>query len=159
MKKIVFLTILIFITGLIVSCSDSSGGDSDTGYVDPGNWSGIDVKTKSFSLTGFGSCALDTDCLAIIYQGKLNGTQYVGIAAKDISGTPSLKIYWQASSVPFGTTNISAYTVNLNGTITAGTNLSVTISDNGDGTYHIIFNSPVAGTSIDTPNNINALKV
>jgi len=162
MKRISFLIILIFITGIMFSCNKSSSSDSDEGYIDPGNWSGITVNAnKEYSLTPFGAtCGPSANCLAIIYLGELDNTDYVGIAVKDVSGTPNFKIYWQATEIPIGTNNISSYTATFNGTSTPGVNLSLTITNTGDGTYHIIFNSPVAGTpTIDTPNYIDALKI
>ena len=160
MKKISFFIILLFTTGLILCCNKDSSSDSDTGYVDPGNWSGIDRNSsKAFTLGGFTSCS-GVACLAIIFQGELSDTPYVGIAVKNASGSPKLKIYWPESSIPTGSVTRTC-TVNYNGTITSNVTVTATITDNVsiNGTYKILFTAAVSGTSIVNGNSIDALKI
>ena len=164
MKKIAFLTILIFIIGIMFSCNDSSSGDDvAVGYIDPalGTPKVINAN-KAYTLTGFtASPCSGSACLSIIYQGEISGVPYVGIAVKDSDGNPNIKIYWQASSIPVGTTlSIPNCTVSYNGTPNIQT-LSVDIIDNTSttGTYKIIFNGAVTGTGIVNTNSIDAVKI
>jgi hypothetical protein len=147
MKRISLLAILIFITGIMFSCSDSSSSDTEEGYIDPG----LTAKTialKSYDFNGanlntYSCMPASTACGAIIFSGELNDTDYVGFAAgKDVSFPNfSLKIYWSASSIPTSIST-SSYTVVINdatGTYTSTTDpLNATISS-GAGTYTITF--------------------
>jgi len=158
MKRISFLLILFFITGILFSCNDSSSSKKDKGYVDPGNWGGIERNTnKAYNLAGaLGSCS-GASCLSLIYHGELDKTDYVGIAVKN--GTNTLKIYWAASSIPLGANAIDSCTVIYNGAVTSNVTINVNISDNSNGTYHIIFNGPVTGSPILGTNTIDALVI
>ncbi len=129
MKKIAFLTILIFIAGLMISCNDSSSKDSFTGYIDPGNWTGMTTVNKSYNLanTGFANCTVaGPTCLAVIYEGALG----VGIGIKN--GSNNLKIYWTGSTIANGA---FPCTINLNGTTTSDTITITGLTDNANGTY------------------------
>ena len=83
MKKIC-LILLILIVGTIISCNDSSSGDSLTGYVDPFAGAPPAPKTTGSNLG---------NAHAIIYTG---GSQ-VGIAVD--RGSYILKIYWSGSAL------------------------------------------------------------
>ena len=168
MKKIAFLTILIFIVGIMFSCNDSSSGDDvAVGYIDPALTTPKVINAnKAYTLGGFTACSASTACLSIIYQGEISGVSYVGIAVKEADGTPNLKIYWQATSIPVGTgLTITNCTVSYNGVVTTTTQtLSVDIIDNttinaANGTYKIIFNGTVTGTSVVSTNSIDAVKI
>lgn len=164
MRKIVFI-LALFISAAIISCSDSSGDDSEKGYVDPGLDSEKIVAVKSYTL-GSASCS-GKQCGAVIYQGKLSDTRYVGFAAGSDTTNPNftLKIYWNGSSIPgaIDTTDFSVNvsdgtyvynttTDNLNVTITAGADInSVTI-------YTISFVEPITASDGSGHNyTINAL--
>lgn len=165
MKRIVFLTILIFITGIMSSCNNSSSSDDVTiGYVDPALETAKDINAyKAYTLNTIGTCSASESCLAIIYQGTISEISYVGIAVQN--GTEKLKIYWQATSIPVGTNlSIPDCTVSYNGTVTTNVTIKVNITDNNtenaaNGTYNIVFKDTVTGTDIVDTNFIDAVKI
>ncbi len=150
MKKIAFLTILIFISGLMISCNEDSSRDSATGYIDPGNWTGMTTVNKSYTLAGFANCTTpDPTCLAVVYQGTVVEGTLVGIAVKN--GANNLKIYWQESAIRNGSFTCSVH-LNNNAVITDTITITGFI-DNGDGTCSFTFSI----TGISGP--ITAIKV
>ena len=165
MKKIAFLMLIISVLFSIISCSGSSGGDTEEGYVDPGDWSGKDVKlNKAYTLAG-GSCAASAQCNAIIYQNRLNNTDYVGIAVNNAhAATPptySVKIYWQADTIPIGN-GLTLLSCNARINDQSRDNFDITnvdISVSGD-IYTITFTTEfsVGTASINAGNSINAVK-
>ena len=101
MKKIAIF-IFILSSFMLISCSDDGSGDTEKGYVDPGDWTGKVVSDlKAYAINGVTSCGPNAQCNAIIYQNKLNDTDYVGIAVNDKHETNpkfNFKIYWKESS-------------------------------------------------------------
>ena len=163
MKKIAFLTILIFIVGIMFSCNDSSSGDDvAVGYIDPalGTPKVINAN-KAYTLNTVGTCVADESCLAIIYQGTVNGISYAGIGVQN--GSNKLKIYWQATSIPETTLTLSSCTVVYNGTTASGVTITnVTFSKHPtNGTYTITFGTgfTAAGLTINATNNITAVAI
>lgn len=159
MKKITVLYILILFTGIILSCNDSSGGNSEEGYIDPG-LSAKDISAnKSYNLTmatGGAKSASGSGAHAVIYQGELGGIDYVGIAIDNFDNTPAtdrfnLKIYWQSSSINSVSLTNTQYSVKLiiNGVeyTTPTGNLDLTITPESDNTYSIEINTPITLTS------------
>lgn len=152
MKKIYFFIILLFITGSIFSCKNSSDSDTTTiGYENPGVGTVLTQALKSYQLGGF-SCATSKTCGAIIYQGYLNYTYYAGFAVDNYtaagSGKFTLKIYWNASSL--ASINTTSFTVTINDDtyiyttpVAPDDNLNITISSgtdaNGITVYNIVF--------------------
>lgn len=159
MKRISFLAILIFITGIMFSCSDSSSSDTDEGYIDPG-LSAKDLSiTKTYDIDSFTTdVCTGITCLSIIYKGELNNTDYVGIAVKDAND--NLKIYWNASSMP-ATGTLTSCTVVFNGVTTTNVSIPVIVTPSTSGSltmYKIDFGviSPV-GTGITNGDTITAV--
>lgn len=158
MKKIAFLMLIISVIFTVISCSGSSGGDQEKGYVDPGDWTGKDVNlNKAHNVIGE-NCSGD-QCSAIIYQNRLNNIDYVGIAVDNFdnsTGTSRMKfkLYWEASSIPQGAIvlNSSQYNVRLvaNGKahlLTDGANINIDIDYNStDKTYDIDITSSIVFT-------------
>lgn len=100
MKKIAIL-IFILLSFMLISCSDDGSGDTEKGYVDPGDWTGKDVNMNKAYQIGTESCPTSNKCNTIIYQNKLNDTSYVGIAVNDKHETNpkfNFKIFWKESS-------------------------------------------------------------
>jgi len=175
MKRISLLTILIFITGIMISCNDSSSGNDITkGYIDPALTTAKDIAAaKTYDIASFGGAysGAGEACLAIIYQGELNGTPYVGIAVKN--GSYNLKIYWSASSLPAigsGITLSSSCTVVFNNGTTVvtypGVNIVADVSTSTSGTsgtltmYTIDFTTVTgAATGIASGDSITAVKI
>ncbi len=156
MKKIAFLMLIISVIFTIISCSGSSGGDTETGYVDPGDWSGKDVNlNKAHNVVGE-NCSGD-QCSAIIYQNRLNNIDYVGIAVDNFdnsTGTSRMKfkLYWEASSIPEGpiTLTSSQYNVRL---VANGKEHSTT--NGNDITMDINYNSTNKTYDINITSNID----
>jgi hypothetical protein len=125
MKKI-YSILIILIAGITISCNKSSSDDTPTGYVNPGFTPRTDLSAdKGYIINSAGtlySCgsapASGEACRAVIYQGTLNDTPYIGIAVDDTGF--KLKIYWSAEDIPTDTTEISndKYTIK----VTAGSN-------------------------------------
>lgn len=150
MKKIAIL-IFILSSFMLISCSDDGSGDKEKGYVDPGDWTGKDVNpNKAYTIAGE-SCGSNQECNTIIYQNKLNDTDFVGIAVNDKHETTpnfSLKIYWEAdstTSLPTSgsksiTLSPSEYTIKIsqgNNVYTSTTNnLDITISYDETNQYY-----------------------
>lgn len=150
MKKIAIL-IFILSSFMLISCSDDGSGDTEKGYVDPGDWTGKVVNAnKAYSFANYPDNSGE-DCLAIIYQNKLNDTDFVGIAVNDKHETNpkfSLKIYWEAdstTSLPTSgsksiTLSPSEYTIKIsqgNNVYTSTTNnLDITISYDETNQYY-----------------------
>jgi hypothetical protein len=135
------------------------------GYIDPMLDTPKDVNVfKAYTLGGFTPSPCNGPaCLAIIYQGKISGEEYVGIAVRESDNDPNLKIYWQATSIPVGTgLSIPNCTVSYNNVVTTTSQtLLVDIIDNTEtiGTYKIIFNGALTGTSVVSTNSIDAVKI
>lgn len=165
MKRISLLAILIFITGIMFSCSDSSGSDSEEGYIDPGLTAKTVSSSKSYAFTA-DSCGPDESCGAVIFSGELNDVDYVGIAAdnRDTNNPPTFKfkLYWKASSIPTGTNlTLPLCTIIINNDSVSNTDVTnVDITNNGNGTYTIDFNATVfvGGSSIAIGNSVTAYK-
>lgn len=167
MKKIFFFILLIFTSGIIFSCNKSSDSDSDTDYVDPGNWGGFTIPNKSYTIssTTSDSCGSSSDCCAIIFQGKLDDTHYVGIAVdnRDTDNPPTFKfkIYWKAKTIPTGSgLTLPSCTIIINDDSGSGINVTgATIANIGDGTYTINFSGPITfGSETLTSVDIQAYK-
>lgn len=151
MKKTVFY--ILIVTGLLAAaCSDGGGSNSTGAYINPG-FTAKDVSSyKDFSIAG--ATGNGTSCQAIVYQGKVNNTKYVGLAAKN--GTFSIKIYWGASSFPESVNLPSgSYTIKIssggNTYSTTTDALVLTRSQPHSGLYRYDFDSPmtVSGSSGD----------
>ena len=171
MKK---TAIIMFISAAltIVSCSGDGGGDTDTGYVDPGSWSGKTIngnKTYSFTNATINeSCGPNAECNAIIYQNKLNKINYVGIAVNDkhleAASNFSLKIYWVADTIGSVDLAPANYTIKVvkgtNEYSTTANNLDITVTDEGDGSYTVDFNNPITidAVTINNTDSIRAVK-
>jgi len=158
---------LISILFYLTACSGDSSSSTETGYVDPYLTSEKTVALKSYTL-GSQSCSSSKSCGAIIFQGTLNDSNYVGFAVNDkhdASPDFNLKIYWQASSIP---SSVDLAPGNFTIKIIKGTseytsttdNLKLTIADQGDGTYLITFtgNITVGSVSINSGSTIRAYK-
>lgn len=165
MKK--FLHLLLLLTAVSFTACGSEGSSTTEGYVDPG----ITAKTiqnKSYSLT-LGSCTSSTQCGAIIYQGELDGTNYVGIAVDNQHSvnppTFKLKIWWPASSIPSsvnlapGSFNVSLITGGSAYT-SATTNLQLTLTGPTNNVYTITFTGAltVGSQTIPSSSTIEAYK-
>ncbi len=163
MEKMSFLAILIFSLLITVSCNKSSSDDdSDNGYIDPGVETPKAINAnKAFTLNTVGICSASESCLAIIYQGKISGTSYVGIGVQN--GSEKLKIYWQATSIPETTLSLSSCTVVYNGTTASEVTITnVTFSKHAtNGTYTITFvdGFTAAGLTISSGNSITAVAI
>lgn len=170
MKKIT--TIAAILSALfIISCSNDGGDDTETGYVDPGSWSGKFISPiKEYSIAGE-SCGPDDQCNAIIYRNKLNDTNYTGIAVNDgHSSTPpsfNLKIYWEATTIPTGAgLTLNSCTAVINDQKVENITInSVTINDVTPGgsevtVYEITFGTgfSVGTESISNGDSITAVK-
>jgi hypothetical protein len=168
MKKLMLFTVIFIASGLIFSCNKSSDSDSNDAYIDPGNWSGFTIPNKSYTISSSNSdsCVSSTDCCAIIYQGELNDTNYVGIAADNrdegLPPTYIFKMYWNASEIPTGSgLTLPSCTIKINDQTASGINITnATITNEGDGTYTISFSGgPYAvGTETLTDVNMRAYK-
>jgi len=146
---------LISILFYLTACSGGSSSSTETGYVDPYLTSEKTVALKSYTL-GFGSqsCSSSKSCGAIIFQGTLNDSNYVGFAVDNYQSGGSkfsLKIYWPGDSIPSSIDNPAEYVIeaviggttytsatgnltgNLKATITSGTD------SNGVAIYTITF--------------------
>ncbi len=161
MKKILLLLSFTLLSTMLASCSGSSSSSSDD-YTDPGFGEVADtVSTKAFNVAGE-SCT-GQQCNAVIFQEKIDGTNYVAIGVNDKhSASPDfkLKIYWQGSSIP-STVSLSEsnYSINLNNTTSKSGALNMNITANGDGTYSIAFstNNITVGTyTINSTDTIRA---
>jgi len=147
---------LISILFYLTACSGGSSSSTETGYVDPYLTSEKTVALKSYTLYTLGSrsCSSSKSCGAIIFQGTLNDTNYVGFAVDNYQSGESkfsLKIYWPGDSIPSSIDNPAGYvveavidgttynsaTVNLRATITSGTD------SNGVAIYTITFTDPL----------------
>jgi len=142
---------LISILFYLTACSGGSSSSTETGYVDPYLTSEKTVALKSYTL-GLQSCSSSKSCGAIIFQGTLNDTNYVGFAVDNYQSGGSkfsLKIYWPGDSIPSSIDNPAGYVVeavidgttynnnsasgNLKANITSGTD------SNGVAIYTITF--------------------
>lgn len=148
MNRLITILAIIF-SFSIISCSDSSGGHTDKGYVDPDLDSAKTLATKSYTLAGY-TCSSSKACGAIIYKGELKDVDYVGFAAgKDSANSAfTMKIYWEAKSITSVNLPSSSYTIIVNdGTneyTSTNDNLNVTISADADAEiYSIIFQSDI----------------
>ncbi len=161
---------------MLISCSDDGSGDKEKGYVDPGDWTGKVVNAnKAYTIAGE-SCGPNQECNAIIYQNKLNDTDFVGLAVNNAhAGTPStfnLKIYWQESSTTslptsndeFIELSLSEYTIKISkdsNVYTSTTDpLKITITYKEDGYYNIEFTDKIDlnGFTINKNDSIQAVK-
>ncbi len=121
MKRIVFYILLL--SGLLaMGCKTDSDNDETGEYINPGFTTKTVDANKDFSIAG--ATGSGESCMAIVYQGKVNNINYVGLAAKN--DTFSIKIYWGASSFP-ESVNLPAgsYTIK----ITSGANTYTTTTD------------------------------
>jgi hypothetical protein len=158
MKKVLFIFICAF---LITSCDKDNGGSSNTSYrAKPGGLTAFNSPATRFSTN------LDTDLngYAIIYNGPINGTNYVGIAlSSNPDATPSIKIYYQSNTI----SNISliggtspGFKVIHNGIDITGTgtiyDITYVKSTNGSFTTYTITISG-AGASVTTSPDIYAI--
>jgi len=146
-------TCLLSLLFYLTACSGGSSSSTETGYVDPYLTSEKTVALKSYTL-GSRSCSSSKSCGAIIFQGTLNDTNYVGFAVDNYQSGESkfsLKIYWPGDSIPSSIDNPAGYVVeavidgttynsatgnltgNLKATITSGTD------SNGVAIYTITF--------------------
>ena len=142
---------LISILFYLTACSGGSSSSTETGYVDPYLTSEKTVALKSYTL-GSRSCSFSKSCGAIIFQGTLNDTNYVGFAVDNYQSGGSkfsLKIYWPGDSIPSSIDNPAGYVIeaviggttynnnsasgNLKANITSGTD------SNGVAIYTITF--------------------
>jgi hypothetical protein len=171
MKKIA-LVMFISSAFVIISCSGDGGDDTETGYVDPGSWSGKTINSnKMYSFTNgtiSESCGPNAECNAIIYQNTLNDTNYVGVAVNDkhlgAASNFSLKIYWVADTI--GSVNLAPanYTIKVvkgaNEYSTTANYLDITVNDQGDGSYTVDFNNPITidAVTINNTDSITAVK-
>lgn len=166
MKKISLLAILIFITGIMFSCSDSSSSDTEEGYIDPGLTAKTVSSVKEYTFTGsIGDSCSGSQCDTVIFSGELNDIDYVGIAADNRHTvnppTFKFKMYWQANSVPTGVgLTLNSCTIIINDdTVSATDVIGVSIINNSDGTYTITFPNITVGTeSITSGNHMRAYK-
>jgi len=152
MKKILFCIVLLS-AALIMACNEDSSTDSSSDYVNPG-FTEKTLNPKSYSGFGTADCPEGTGCQAIIYQGKINKVNYVGIAIKN--GTYNLKVYWPGTSVEFSSTDVTGCTVIDDGTKVTDQTITMQIVNEGDTTYTITFQSAVSGTSITSGDTIRA---
>ena len=153
MKKI--YSILIILSACItISCNDSSSGGLPNEYIDPRLILRTDLSSdKSYAdiANECEDCPRTTpdvkegkDCKAVIYQGTLNNTPYVGIAVDDDLDF-KLKIYWTGSI----DTPTSEYTIKIihdNSVYTSTTStLDITINQHttAAGIYEIKINTPI----------------
>ncbi|HPS57240.1 MAG TPA: hypothetical protein PK514_03965 [Spirochaetota bacterium] len=145
MKKI-FFYILILSGSLMTACTESSDNNGAGDYINPGFTAKDVLATKNYNIGGFvwnGGTA-STGCQAIAYSGKVSGTTYMGFAAKN--GTSfNFKIYWPYTSFTSGTPlSITGCTIKLNDeTPLTNQTINVTITDESDDTYTLIFNSNI----------------
>lgn len=149
MKKLVFY-ILLLSGSLMMACSDTSSSTEAGDYINPG-FAEKDVSTvKAYS--GFSSGCTGSGCQAIIYSGKINGTNYVGIAIKESSY--NFKLYWPATSIPTGTVSIGPCTIKQNSDSETNITISnVTFTNNNptSNTYTIAFGTGITSTTINIP--------
>ncbi|TAL29780.1 MAG: hypothetical protein EPN93_20800 [Spirochaetes bacterium] len=91
------------LAGLILSCGGGYNSSSDKGFtIQPGDLTQFTLQNKSHSITFGGTpynCVSDPGCYAILFQGTINGTQYVGLAVQRETLTEifNLKIYYPGS--------------------------------------------------------------
>ena len=163
MKRIFFLTILTFVTGLFIACNSSTSSTStDEGYTDPEitTLKTLSVlKEYTFSGTPNFSCGPANNCATIIYKGKLSKINYVGIAADNRPLTTfKFRMYWVAESIPEGSgLTLPSCTIIINNESTSGVNVTgVTIVNNGDGTYSITLPAMSFGSVSITSANLRA---
>jgi hypothetical protein len=157
---------LISILFYLTACSGGSSSSTETGYVDPYLTSEKTVALKSYTL-GSQSCSSSKSCGAIIFQGTLNDSNYVGFAVDNYQSGGSkfsLKIYWPGDSIPSSIDNPAGYVIeaviggttytsptgNLKATITSGTD------SNGVAIYTITFTDPL---TIGSLNIVNGNKI
>ena len=182
MRKI-YLILIILTACMTISCNNSSSGDSQTGYKDPGLTPKDVSADKSYDLTGTGGPSdSGINCRAVVYIGTYNNAPYAGIAVDDDATGFKLKIHWELTDtidtsstdpVVIGPIDPSKYTIKatISGTEYASTpeepktsnSLKITIKPNtpSDKIYTIEFNDiiDVDGKSIiDTNSKIQAYK-
>ncbi len=151
MKRATLLFVKFLIITALAACNKDSGGSTDTGYVDPDFATAKTQAVKAYTLGSY-SCSAQKSCGAVIYSGKLDKVAYIGIAAGRDAANPnfSLKIYWNAGSIP-ATLDTSSYTVLIkDGSrvyTTSSDNLNISIASGSDANsvaiYTITFNEPV----------------
>ena len=94
MKKIYSILIILTVC-TIISCGNSSSGDSSHEFIDPKLDEEKAVSpAKAYNIAGQ-SCGPNKTCNSVIYQGR----SQVGIAVANSSGF-NLKIYWTDDSIP-----------------------------------------------------------
>ncbi len=167
MKKVLLIFILVF---LLPSCNRDHGGGSDTSF-----------RAKPNTLTKFGSSGtsyktnLDPGgTYAIIYNGPINGVNYVGIALSDNPDPEAtegynLKIYFRAPSIPAAGTSVALTAagdelkiIYYNGTVTTDITADLTlnfISTTTTGNYTTYTITGSGAGSLNTITNIVAVKV
>lgn len=165
-------TCLLSLLFYLTACSGGSSSSTETGYINPGLDSEKTIALKEYTL-GSQSCSSSKSCGAIIFQGELNETNYVGFAVDNYQSGGSkfsLKIYWPADSIPSSIDNPTGYVVeaviggttynnnsasgNLKANITSGTD------SNGVAIYTITFTDSltIGSLSISNGNTIVAYK-
>jgi hypothetical protein len=150
---------LISILFYLTACSGGSSSSTETGYVDPYLTSEKTVALKSYTL-GAQSCSSSKSCGAIIFQGTLNDSNYVGFAVDNYQSGGSkfsLKIYWPGDSIPSSIDNPAGYVIEavIGGTTSSATgNLRATITSgtdsNGVAIYTITFTDSLTITFTDS---------
>ncbi len=126
----------------MMSCTESSDSNGAGDYINPGFTAKVISSAKAYKIAGNSNNG--SACQSIAYSGKVNNTRYAGFAAKN--GTSfNFKIYWPASAITFGSQTISGCTIKLNAQppLTNQT-ITVTITDETDGTYTLTFNSDIS---------------
>lgn len=131
----------------MIACTESSDNDRPAGYINPG-FTEKDVNpNKAFNIATVSGSG--KSCMAIVYQGKVNNKNYVGLAAKNTSF--SIKIYWEASSFPENV-NLPAdsYTIKVshsgNTYSTTTDELVLTRTQPNAGLYRYTFNENIVVT-------------
>jgi hypothetical protein len=127
---------ILFAFALIISeCDKDSKSSSDTSF-----------RIKSGTLTKFASPVTPyytnqgNGNYAIIYNGSINGTNYIGIALSNdpVPATSYIKIYYQGNSI----TNVSL----IGGTSPGFKVIHDGTDQTGAGTYNFIFTQNTVGT-------------
>ena len=159
------LFVLVILTLIFTACNDDSSSDSDTSFrIQPGTLSKFDSPVPG---TGT-SCTIDGSLrggYAIIYNGTIGVTSYVGIACSNNPQLPEnpnpetyyLKVYFPATSIPTGAgLTLNNVTINDNGTTTTSNTLTSinitgpTTTANGKYTYYIITGNITGTATSDT---------
>jgi hypothetical protein len=126
MKMLCAVVILVLVS---FSCGGGSSSDGASDYIlQPGSLSTTTdpLTFEKATLSYPGKSYSDTALYAVIYKGTVNGVNYIGISVDEDGKTTTtdfnLKLYFQGSDIPFGSTK----------TFTSGTeNFSIRIVDSG----------------------------